>query len=396
MINLSKAQQMILEAAPVLGRESVPILDSLRRVLAQDIVAIEDHPATDISAMDGYAVRFASLAGISDQTPVTLRIIGESPAGRPCGKIVGDGEAVRIMTGGLIPDGADTVVKIELTTETEGYVTCTGNPRRGIGIRFRGDSMKKGEVVLCAGDVVTPLGVGALASLRRAHVFVHRKPVVAIVSTGDELSDFHEPAIPGKTMSSNLYALSAQVLEAQAIPMSLGIVGDDIEAQRGLLAEALRADVIITSGGTSRGKYDLVHKAFASLGLETRYSNIFVKPGKPTIFGTIGKTLIFGLPGNPAAAMLSFDQFIRPTLFKMMGYPNGSDALLGQTNSLGQEGPFSHIDSFNKEMGGNKDHRRPSQVPLEKNRSGNRRQLPHSSETAEPDTPSEQLKLSAS
>ncbi|VTR65627.1 MoeA3: molybdopterin biosynthesis protein (fragment) [Desulfosarcina cetonica] len=228
-------------------------------------------------------------------------------------------------------------------------------------------------MVLHAGEVVTPLVVGALASLRQAYVYVHRKPLVAVVATGDELTDFHEPAIPGKTVSSNLYALAAQALDAQAVPLSLGIVGDDIEAQRALLAEAMNADVIITSGGTSRGKYDLVQKTFTSLGLKTRYSNIFVKPGKPTIFGTIGRSLIFGLPGNPAAAMLSFEQFIRPALFKMMGHPQDSDTFPTQSRDLPSDSPFARFDSFNQSMGGNRDHRRPSQIPLEKSRSGNRR-----------------------
>ncbi|WP_246805255.1 molybdenum cofactor synthesis domain-containing protein, partial [Desulfosarcina cetonica] len=226
-----------------------------------------------------------------------------------------------------------------------------------------------------------------------AHVYVHRKPVVAIVSTGDELTDFHEPATPGKAMCSTLYALSAQVLDVLATPMRLGIVEDDLEAQKELLTDALRADLIITSGGTSRGKYDLVHKAFASLGLETRYSNIFVKPGKPTIFGTIGESLIFGLPGNPAAAMLSFDQFIRPALFKMMGHPNGSHVFLDNSRGLSTEGPFARFDSFNEKMGGNKDHQRPSQVPLEKSRLGNRRH-PHPGPPSSGTTP-ERLKIAA-
>jgi molybdopterin molybdotransferase len=366
MIDLKKAQQLILEATPVLGRESVPILDALKRVLAQDIIAAEDLPIADISAMDGYAVRHASLQGGSAQTPATLRIIGESPAGRPCGAMVGEGEAVRIMTGGLLPEGADTVVKIEDTVEKNRTMVCTNVPERGDGIRFKGDSLKKGEVVLCSGDLITPLEVGALASLRRAYVHVHRKPVVAILSTGDELSDFHEPSSPSKAMCSNLYALAAQVADAGAVPLLLGIVADDLKEQRCALLEALRADVIITSGGTSRGKFDLVHKAFASLGMEIRFSNIFAKPGKPTTFGTIQKRLIFGLPGNPSATMLSFEQFIKPALLKMMGHQNAFNSVAGRTSLSNGNGPFSQIDSFNTEQGGNQDHQRASQVPLER------------------------------
>ncbi|WP_419655829.1 MoeA3: molybdopterin biosynthesis protein [Desulfosarcina variabilis str. Montpellier] len=365
MIDLKKAQQLILEATPVLGRESVPILDTLNRVLAQDIVAVEDLPITDISAMDGYAVRHQSLVDGAAQETVKFRIIGESPAGRPCGAVVGDGQAVRIMTGGLVPEGADTVIKIEDTVEKDGTVICTRQPERGDGIRFKGDSLKKGDIVLRAGDVVSPIEVGALASLRRAYVYVHRKPVVAILSTGDELSDFHEPPSASKAMCSNLYTVAAQVLDLGAIPLMLGIVADDIDEQRAILLEALRADVIVTSGGTSRGKYDLVHKAFAALGMEIRFSNIFAKPGKPTTFGTIKNSLIFGLPGNPSATMLSFDQFIKPALLKMMGYPHTINSSSGRTMK-NENSPFSRIDSFNTEHGGNKDHKRASQVPLQR------------------------------
>lgn len=364
MIDLKKAQKLILEATPVLGRESVPILDAMRRVLVQDIIVAEDLPASDISAMDGYAVRHNSLHGVSNQIPVHLRIIGESPAGKPCGAKVGDGEAVRIMTGGLMPEGADTVIKIEDTVEDSSFVICSNDPGYGAGIRFQGESLKKGEVVLRAGDIISSLEVGALASVRRAYVYVHRKPLVAILSTGDELSDFHEPSSPSKAMCSNLYALAAQVVETGATPLCIGIVQDDLQALQNLLYEALRADVIITSGGTSKGKYDLVHKAFTSLDMKIKFTNIFDKPGKPTVFGTINRNLIFGLPGNPSATMLSFNQFIKPALLKMMGHKNISIA------SRNVNDPFYHIDSFNYGQGGNKKHQRAPQIPLERALSG--------------------------
>ncbi len=360
MIDLKKAQKLILDATPVLGRESVPILDSLNRVLVQDIMAVEDLPASDISAMDGYAVPHASLHGVSIQNPVHLRIIGESPAGRPCGSIVKKGEAVRIMTGGMVPRGTDTVMKVEDTIEKDGYVICHDDPGYGVGIRFQGESLKKGQVVLCAGDVIGPLEIGALASLRRAYVHVHRKPIVAILSTGDELSDFHEPSLPSKAMCSNLYSLAALTLTTGAMPLCLGIVPDDMKELKSMLDEALHADVIITSGGTSKGKYDLVNKAVTSLGMEMRFSNIFAKPGKPTIFGVIGKKMIFGCPGNPSATMLSFEQFIKPALLKMMGHRNITQSFRNLND------PFAIIDSFNYDQGGNKEHHRAPQIPLGK------------------------------
>lgn len=365
MINLKKAQKQILKSTPVLGRESVPILDAMKRVLVQDIVVFEDLPASDISALDGYAVRHTFLHRIHSQNPC-LKIIGESSAGRPCSAVAGDGEAVRIMTGGLMPKGTDTVLRIEDCVENNGYVSSSNDPGCGSGIRFKGESLKKGETILYAGDIISPLEIGALATLRRAHVYVHRKPLVAILSTGDELSDFHEPALPSKAMCSNLYSLAAQVLEAGGIPLCLGIVQDDLKAQQSLLDEALRADVIITSGGTSRGKFDLIHKAFNSLGMKTRFSTMFAKPGKPTIFGTIKTTLIFGLPGNPTATMLSFDQFIKPALLKMTGHENVSITLNSRSDLHDFNDTFSSIDSFNHEQGGNKEHHRASQIPLKR------------------------------
>ena len=272
-------------------------------------------------------------------------------------------------------------------------MTCVQMPACGDGIRFRGDSLKKGEVVLHSGDIISPLEIGALASLRRAYVYVHRKPVVAILSTGDELSDFHEPSSPSKTMCSNMYTLAAQALDIGATPLLMGIAADDIEEQQAILLEALRADVIITSGGTSRGKYDLVHKAFASLGMEVRFSNIFAKPGKPSTFGTIQNILIFGLPGNPSATMLSFEQFIKPALLKMMGHQNTLGSLTGRANLMNENGPFSKIDSFNTGQGGNKDHTRASQVPLRRKRSKKGSHLQNNS--MNDGTPSGHLKIVA-
>jgi len=369
MMDLKKAQRLILEATPVLGRESVPILDALKRVLVQDIMAVEDLPASDISAMDGYALSHAFLNKASVQNPVRFRIIGESPAGRPFAATVGVGESVRIMTGGVVPRGADTVVKLEDTREEGGAVICRNDPGSGAGIRFQGDSLKKGQVVLHAGDVIGPMEIGALASLRRAYVHVHRKPLVAILSTGDELSDFHEPSAPSKAMCSNLYSLAAQTLETGGIPLCLGIVPDDLDEIKNILSDALHADVIITSGGTSKGKYDLVNKAVSSLGMEMRFSNIFVKPGKPTIFGIIGEKMIFGCPGNPSATMLSFEQFIKPALLKMMGHRN----VIPGSRRLND--PFAFIDSFNYEKGGNRDHHRAPQIPLGKGSPGAGKQI---------------------
>lgn len=361
MTELERIQTLILESTPVLGRETVYILDSLGRVLACDISAVEDVPCADISAVDGFAVFHGSLDGVSKQNRVVLSIIGESPAGRPCGASVGHGEAVRIMTGGLVPEGADCVVKKEDAEDQGQFTTCSNNPGKGGNIRFKGEGFKRGEEVLHAGDVIGPVEVCKLASLRRAHVPVFQKPVAAILSTGDELSDFHEPSSPGKTMCSNLYGLAAQVLETGAVPLLLGIVPDDPVEQQTLLSEGLRADVVITSGGLSKGKYDLVGETFRAMDVKVKFRNIALKPGKPAVFGTLNGTLIFGFPGNPSASMISFEQFVKPALLKMMGRRSVGEA---------RESRFSGIDSFRLDHMGCNSHLRASLVPCRRPATG--------------------------
>lgn len=361
MIDMENTQQSLLKITPVLGQESVPILDALGRVLYRDISVSNDHPAADISTLDGFAFYMASLKGVSRQHPVHLQMIGESLAGKPFEGIVKQGQAVRIMTGGVLPEGVDTVIKIEETHEKSGFVICSHKPDAGTGILKKGSSLKKNEDLLYAGSVITPLEIGALACQRRAFVQVHRKPVVAIMATGNELSDFNEPPVKYKTMCSTLYTLAALVKEAGAQPLCLGIARDDLDDQKNLLQQAMKADIIITSGGTSRGKYDLTHKTFFSMGMELQFSNMFAKPGKPTIMGTIDRSLVFGLPGNPSASILSFNQFIKPVLLKMIGHqkPLAILAIPQKNDSV-----FFHIDSFNKKVRGTPPHKLAPQVPL--------------------------------
>ena len=357
MFDLKQVQTRILDAAPILGRESVPLLDALGRVLAQEIRATEDHPLADLSAVDGYAVCHTHLNGASPGHPTLFTIIAEAPAGTCCTAVVGPGEAVRIMTGSLVPKGADTVIKLEDASESNGKVALFKNRswKRHPG---QGENLKKGELIFKAGVRVTPQVVGTLASLRRAYVYVHRRPVVAILSTGSELSGFHHPTEPGRTMCSNIYALAAHTIEAGGQPRFTGIVKDEMAELDTHLQEALLADVVITSGGTSKGRYDLVHEAFNDLGFCPVFSNRREKPGKPTVCGTIGQRLVFALPGNPTAAMIGFDQFIRPALMKMAGHSR--DKILNPESSL------SLIDSFDQRHGGNPDHCRAPQIPLAK------------------------------
>jgi len=320
VIEIGEAQQKVLEEIPVLGRERIHILEGLGRVLAQDVAAVRDVPSADNSAMDGYCCRHENIAGASSSNPARLQVIGDSPAGRPFAGTVGPGEAVRIMTGGCLPAGADTVVMVEDTQIDGDSVLSFKDPGKGAHIRRRGEDVKAGEVVLSAGDTIRPPEVGMLATLGHAYVHVYQRPLVAILSTGDELVDLDEPFSDGKVVCSNTYSLAAQVMECGAIPLSLGIATDDDADQRARISEGLRADVILTSGGVSVGKYDLVKDTLAQLGMRVKFWKVAMKPGKPLVFGTIGNKPVFGLPGNPTSAMISFEQFVRPALLKMMGY----------------------------------------------------------------------------
>ncbi len=320
MIEIGEAQRKVLEEIPVLGRERVYIIEALGRVLAQDVAAKRDVPSGENSAMDGYCCRHEDLAGVNSTNPAKLKIIGDSPAGKPFRGTVGPGEAVRIMTGGLIPSGVDTVIMVEDTQAEGDHVLCLRDPGPSAHIRLHGEDVKAGEIVLSVGDIVRPPEVGMLATLGHAYVHVYQRPIVAILSTGDELVDLDEPFSDGKVVCSNSYSLAAQVLECGAIPLSLGIASDDEADQRARISDGMRADVIITSGGVSVGKYDLVKDALSKLGMRVKFWKVAMKPGKPLLFGTIGNKPVFGLPGNPASAMISFEQFVRPALLKMMGH----------------------------------------------------------------------------
>ncbi len=320
MIEIGEAQRKVLEEIPVLGRERVYIVEALGRVLAQDVAAKRDVPSGENSAMDGYCCRHEDLAGVNSTNPAKLKIVGDAPAGKPFRGTVGPGEAVRIMTGGLIPSGADTVIMVEDTQAEGDHVLCLRDPGPGAHIRHHGEDVKAGEIVLSVGDIVRPPEVGMLATLGHAYVHVYQRPIVAILSTGDELVDLDEPFTDGKVVCSNSYSLAAQVLECGAIPLSLGIASDDVADQRARISDGMRADVIITSGGVSVGKYDLVKDALSRLGMKVKFWKVAMKPGKPLVFGTIGNKPVFGLPGNPTSAMISFEQFVRPALLKMMGH----------------------------------------------------------------------------
>lgn len=319
MLSVEDAQQHVLDAVTVLEAETVPLREAHGRVLREDAVAPFDTPEADNSAMDGYAVRAEDVATV----PVALRVIGVVPAGTVAKERVEAGTAMRIMTGALVPDGADTVVHVEITDGGTEVVNVLESLPRGANLRARGEDMRAGATVLIAGTPIRAAEVGVLASVQKSSVRVGRRPTVAILSTGDELVDVDEPRAPGKVVNSNQYAMEALVAEAGAIPRVLGIVRDTREATIAALEQALESDFVITTGGVSVGAFDFVKDALTALGAETKFWRVAMKPGKPVILSTLRDRVIFGLPGNPVSCMVSFHLFVLPALRKAMGQERG-------------------------------------------------------------------------
>jgi molybdopterin molybdotransferase len=320
MISVQEALQTILNSCRLLGLEKVGILEVCGRVIGEDIFAPRNIPAAANSAMDGYAVRFADTKGATAARPVELKVNETIAAGAKPGKAVKKGHAARIMTGAVIPSGADAVIRREDTEELGKTVLIKVAASRGLDIRFAGEDVKNGERVIAAGSVLHPGHIGMLASLGRAFVPVYSRPRVAIVSTGDELVDIETDPAPGKIVNSNSYSLAAQVLACGGIPVLSGIVRDTKADLADAFQTARRADVILSSGGVSMGDYDFVKDVMSDIGNSMRFWQVAMRPGKPLAFGAIEGTPLFGLPGNPVSVMVSFEQFVRPYLLKMQGH----------------------------------------------------------------------------
>ena len=320
MITVEEALVKILSHIQTLGTEKVSLMEALGRVLAEDIVAPRDIPPLDNSAMDGYAVRWEDIQKASQDRSVRLEVIEDLPAGFIAKKTVRKGQAIRIMTGAPIPQGADTVVPLEETTKEGDSVLISKAIAMGDCIRHAGEDVKQGDQVISGGDLIRPAEVVMLASVGRSFVSVHQKPQVAILCTGDELVDVDEDLDDAKIVSSNSYSLAAQVKDCGAIPVQLGIARDRKEEIEQKLRQGLRADVLVSSAGVSVGDYDYVRDVLNDLGMEMIFWKVAMKPGKPLAFGMIKGKPVFGLPGNPVSSMVSFEQFVRPSLLKMMGH----------------------------------------------------------------------------
>jgi molybdopterin molybdotransferase len=325
MLSVEEALETILARTPTLPAERIPLLEALGRVLAEDIVADIAMPPFDNSAVDGYAVRAEDTIGAGPQTPVVLRIVADIPAGTVSETPIVPGTAARIMTGAPVPTGADAIVMVEDTRPLEGErVAILEAVKQGWYVRLTGEDVPRGAVVLEAGTRIRAAEVAMLATLGRAFVSTVRPARVAVVSTGDELVAVEEGVIPppGKIRDSNRYALAALVRESGAEVHSLTHIPDEPAATEATLRAcadpASGADVIVTAGGVSVGDRDFVRPALEKLGTLALW-RVAMKPGKPLAFGRIGETLFFGLPGNPVSAMVTFELFVRPALWKMAG-----------------------------------------------------------------------------
>lgn len=333
MVSVEEALQKILSCIEVLEPETKPILDCLGQVLAEDIRSTIDIPPLDNSAMDGYAVKAEDMRGASEASPKILSVTGKIAAGSMPRGEVKRGSAIRIMTGAPLPQGADAVVPFEDTDEVArkashrdlSQIGILREVREGTNIRRKGEDIAKGSLVLKKGTVLRPAETGVLASLGHPAVAVIRRPIVSILATGDELTDIDQPLPAGKIYNSNTYTIAAEVRRYGGIAKILGIGRDSVRSLEQKIDEGLDSDMLITSGGVSKGDYDVVKDVLAKCG-EITLQTVCMKPGKPLAFGMIGKgsrkISHLGLPGNPVSSMVTFEQFARPAILKMMGKSN--------------------------------------------------------------------------
>ena len=321
LMSADDALARILDGVPTLPAVETPLLDALGLVLAEDVAAERDVPPFRNSAMDGYAVRGDDVAS----APVELRVVGEVAAGGFPDREVGPGEAMRIMTGAPVPEGADTIVRVEDTDNATDIVTITAATPKGMAIRQAGEDLRKGERVLASGTVLRAAEIGLLASVGRAHIRVRKRPRVAVFSTGDEIVDLDAPLGRGQIRDSNRYTLASAVRAAGAEPWVGGIVPDSPDALRAALREGLAADAIVTSGGVSVGDHDHLKPVLSELGTIDFWA-IAIRPGRPLAFGELRdgerRVPIFGLPGNTVSALVTFELFVRPALLRMQGRAN--------------------------------------------------------------------------
>ena len=325
-MEIHDAMQRVVWALQPLASECVPLTEAHQRVLAEEVVSLIDQPPWDNSAMDGYAAHTSDVQSASAEHPVRLRVLEQVPAGRFPTLAVGKGEATRIMTGAPIPEGADCVIRVEHTESAGADVIVVDSLDAGRNIRVRGGDVKAGDVVLGPGRYLRASEIGLLATVGQAEVQVHRLPTVAILSTGDELAefaDFAEVVAGRKIANSNSYALAAAVSTTGAIPQVLGIAKDERSSLNEHIDRALDSDVLITTAGASVGDQDLVKDVLEERRFALEFWRVRMRPGSPFSFGflPVNERMlpVFGLPGNPVSALVTFELFVRPALRRLQG-----------------------------------------------------------------------------
>lgn len=315
MIPVAEARARILAALSALPAEQVAISQADGRVLAHDIAARVTKPPQDVSAMDGYAVHAADVA----EVPATLTVVGEAPAGGAHGSRLARGEAVRIFTGGPLPEGADAIVIQENTSREGDRVTVIQAAEAGRFVRKRGLDFLAGDIGCRRGERLGARQIGLIAAMNVPWVMVTRRPRIAILGTGDEIVNPGDPLGPNQIISSNSLALAAIVREAGAEALNLGIATDNEASLRGMIAGARQADLLVVSGGMSVGDHDLVRHVLGEDGLDLDFWKIAMRPGKPLVFGRLGDTPMLGLPGNPVSTLVCGHLFLRPAIARMLG-----------------------------------------------------------------------------
>jgi molybdopterin molybdotransferase len=326
MLSYQQALEIVMNSLEPLPAETLPLPEALGRVLAENVAARWDMPPTDNSAMDGYAFTFE---GVSPQGELAVK--GLARAGAGFSESLAFGEAVKIMTGAPMPSGCDTVVAIEDVVADNGRIRIEKKIKKGEHVRYRGEEFREGDVLLHKGAQLRAGEIGLLASAGVAQVSVHRIPQVALLTTGDELVELGVRPGPGKIVNSNLYLFSARMREEGFAVRPLSIAKDEPQALTERLAQGLDADMLVTTGGVSMGDYDLVQDCLKDLGLEVGFWKVAIKPGKPTLFGTINGKPVLGLPGNPAAVALTFQLFVLPALRRLAGYRDPHSPMIRAT-----------------------------------------------------------------
>jgi molybdenum cofactor synthesis domain-containing protein len=325
MIPVERALEVVLGHAAPLASEEVALPEALGRVLAEDVASDLDMPPFDRSAMDGYALRAEDLAVL----PAVLAVVGQVRAGGTPERAVRASEAVEIMTGAPVPEGATAVQPVEKTRRLDaGRVSIDAPVAPGAHIARRGSEVCRGQRVLEGGERLGPAALAVLAACGRSRVRVGRRPRLTLLVTGDELVPVAAVPGPGQIRNSNEFALAAQARLAGAEVRSLGVVPDVPERIAAALAQGLEADVLVASGGVSAGAFDLVEPGLARLGVEVLFDKVAIKPGAPLVFGRRGATLVFGLPGNPVSAQVTFELFVRAALLRMQGARRAARPLL--------------------------------------------------------------------